>query len=306
MISTTEFNSRFDEKLGVLADKIREFECVISGSFVISTILNENFNGDIDIYVKWDHITSKGSSFIIDSDFDRWIVTELGGVYSNNGSYLTYCDEDRRVNYKYYCNNMILNIINVDVDSKERIYEYINNSSDLDICTSTYDGFNTRYIHSILERKAKSINTNLIGRGDKFEPNKEKLDSYVRCFGLEIYKKTYKSYMNGIIRNRKLRIMKYEMRGFNIETDIVLPINREEYLRYIFHRNSLEIKLIGDLRDFIRGKYFYSDKKFPVVIGRNYKIISVENSEKNITHLPQYNENDTNPWIKHWSSNFYI
>lgn len=212
-----KFNHKFCKLLGKLNSKIIKYNLVVSGSFVISTILNEiYYNSDIDIYVPYKFIQNLDGS--IDHPFDKWIVEFLGGVLFLSGS-----SRDKNLfTYKYICPDKTINIINYVSNTKEEMYSYITESSDIDICTCTYDGNVTRFIPSIFEKKARSINQHLIENTN---------------FNQEYQPYSPMQHVRAFIIKRKARIIKYTERGFQIET--LLIITEDDRCRnYSFNSNQ--------------------------------------------------------------------
>jgi hypothetical protein len=202
MISTNSYNKKIQQKLNLLNldgldDKLRQYSAEISGSFIPQIILDEYYeDSDIDIYIYGQNIFKNR---LPDSPFDRWIVSELGGVYFPSRNYLDV------ISYKYICPNVILNIIHV---KKENIKQYIYSTSDIDICTSTYDGHTLTYHPNILKRKANSINTHII------EKVNYKIEKETLCKEINLCQKTSVAYFNHLCSKRAMRIEKYKRRRF--------------------------------------------------------------------------------------------
>src|SRR5579885_1262469 len=116
MICTEEYNGKMNMTLKSLSDKIRELKAVVSGSFVSSVILNENYFNDIDIYL-----------LKRDESFNKWIIDNMGGVFREFKSYFGIGKDD----YKFICMDIntkkviIINIIIVNVDTTQEIKDYI-------------------------------------------------------------------------------------------------------------------------------------------------------------------------------------
>lgn len=222
MISTTVHNEKFETKLGVLINKIRDFNFVISGSFVISTILDETSgyeSSDIDLYVGYDYRLIDGVT--IDSEFDRWICEILGGILVRNKNY-----QDK--SWKYLCPDFTLNIINTRKSTKEEIIQYIIDTSDLDICMSTYDGYNCRYFPSLLAKKAKITNSHLIETTFEYVGSENDRE------------KSFKSFSDVFIIKRKTRQYKYITRGFDIEESSLSQFDEYKARCFIQSQNLKE------------------------------------------------------------------
>lgn len=191
MISTIYYNSMFEQKLKSLDLKIKENQFVIGGSFVISTILDKNYQySDINIYVNYSIKFRENGS--IDSEFDNWIVNNMGGVLL----LISHNNLENQSSYKYICPTITLNIISTNFKSKNEIKEYIKQTSDLDICTSTYDGYISEFPETLLTMKANVINQHLINRYDS------------------LTEKTI--YLKQFNKARRNRHYKYILRGFEI------------------------------------------------------------------------------------------
>lgn len=191
MISTNYYNSMFEQKLKSLDLKIKENQFVIGGSFTISIILDKYYqHSDIDIYVDYLIIFRQNGS--IDSEFDDWIVNNMGGVLL----LVSYNNLEYQSSYKYICPNITLNIISTNCKTKNEIKEYIKQTSDLDICTSTYDGYITDFPEILLTMKANVINQHLINNYNFLSDKTKVLKQF-----------------NKARRNRQY---KYILRGFKI------------------------------------------------------------------------------------------
>jgi hypothetical protein len=195
MLTVSCYNEKFEKLLGPINNEIRNKGFILGGSTVISVITDDEYIGsDFDIYVNY---SFKKKDFNIDSDFDRWIVKELGGVLILNKHY-------QEKSYKYICPKFTINIIITGKTTREEIIEYIQKTSDLDICMSTYDGFNTRFIPMIFCKKGSVINSNLVE--DTFETN---LVGRERELCFLKFNKIFEV-------KRKTRCVKYIQRGFTI------------------------------------------------------------------------------------------
>lgn len=192
---TDIYNHKFELRIGPIMEKLKEFEIVIGGSIVLSVINDEEYpNSDIDIYVGYDIVRREDRSIV--HPFNDFIVNEIGGVLTDNISY-------QNKSYKYICPNITLNIIHTGCKTKEAIIEYIKNTSDLDICTSTFDGYRTIFTISVLTKNASIINKHLL------ESTFECKDENNRNFEFERFKKVFDL-------KRKTRQIKYINRGFTI------------------------------------------------------------------------------------------
>lgn len=264
---TDSYNRLLDEKLGPLADKIRENPMVVGGSTVISIISDDEYQGsDIDIYVGYKLIRRSNGS--VESEFDDWIVNELGGVLVMNVNY-----QDK--SYKYVCPKITINIIHTGKSTKEEIIQYIQDTADLDICTSTYDGFFVRFPCLLLIKQARVINQHLI---------KTTFDTQMTGDDLA---KTYEKFCYVFNIKRKTRQYKYIQRKFQItgaELDandecrasifIANQVHKEEiirvYLRFVANKviENKEQKQDICLNDLLEGKSFFTSQNdvpiFPI------------------------------------------
>lgn len=210
MLSTTEYNAkimcRFTElRLDGLDDKIRENNAVISGSFISQVVHDEYYEvSDIDIYV---HSTRTNNYPFPKTDFDKWIISHLGGVYFPSGS------SHGTSSYKYVCPLVVINIILVKEDD---IKGYIYSTTDIDICKSNYDGHRVTYHPGLLTKQARSINLHLIKpHRDINIRNNEEGTLYKP---ISLCQRTSIGYLNHLISKREMRIEKYKRRGFKFPT----------------------------------------------------------------------------------------
>ena len=262
---TNFYNQKIDEKLGLIADKIREFPIVVGGSLIISVIREEEYlNSDIDIYVGYNLIRREDRS--IDHPFNDFIVNEIGGVMTDNVNY-------QNKSYKYVCKDVIFNIIHTGCSTKEKIIQYINNTADLDICTSTYDGTEVRFTISILTKLARVINQHLLeSTFISTEIGKEREKSF------EQFKEVFEL-------KRKTRQFKYISRGFKISgsyLDEVDCYNASTFIANQIHKENLvhqNLRFVADevkrnvdsggnmcLSDFLKGrKLFHFRNDAPIL-----------------------------------------
>lgn len=225
---STCYNRAFRRTLGPLDDLIRKYALILSGSSVPATILGDRYPGsDFDIYTFAPFKMRNENE--VDSEFDDEVVEKLGGVLVLTSSYRNTGNH----NYKYICPNFIINVINVPVKSKFEIYDYIHRSTDIDICASIYNGYDVRFPHHLLERKAKTINKQLILEIDKLPKDPTMTDDQ-----WDVEKQRLKEIF---VLKRTTRATKYIERGFDLETD--LPItDYSRYTAHIFLRRQSEIE----------------------------------------------------------------
>lgn len=279
MISTSSYNEIFKDKLGKLDKKIKETQgMVMGGSRVMSTILHEQDydHSDWDLYVNYPFNIINGK---LESDFDRWVVKELGGVLILNTNY-------QNKSCKYMCRDFVLNIISTNCNTDLEIIEYIKSTSDLDICTSTYDGFTSKFIPMLLMKKAHIINDHL--RETTFISNDTMLNGRSKSMFQDVFDK-----------KRSTRQVKYKLRGFEIVGNTLDEFDYKAALSHMLNQNRREdciydnlefvvstIKNYGSdftLHDILRGRHL-----FPFI--NEIPIISI--------HLSL--DFDSFPWAKYW------
>lgn len=263
MVITTEFNNKIKNFLG----GIDEWKFIISGSFVISMILGENYDeSDIDIYVDYPFILKDPNT--VESDFEEWLVEEYGAVLKMEN----YSMLDVR-SHKYIIKNFKdINIINLPGKTKDQIKQYIKATSDLDICTSYYDGINVEFPISVLTGNCREINVKT-----EFLTYKEEKSYHFK---------------------RKIRQLKYRNRGFQIQSNYQIDENFElEYLNYKQKKAWEDSRIIFAL-DYIsktitnRKKITYSESCLTSRIFSNEIII--ENTRHDV-EIPK--------WVKKWREN---
>lgn len=224
MISSTDFNTKFRERLGPLNDKIVNLGLVISGSFVVSNIIDEFDNpeyrtSDIDIAVGY---SIEGSTKLeINSDFDRWIVSELGGLLILNSRY-------QEKSWKYICPKFTLNIINTGKNTSEEIVKYIEDTSDLSICMSTYDGHRVKFFPSLLKKEATITNSHLLFSTFHFTGDLADMNN------------TFNDFKRVFLLKRKTRQIKYIKRGFTISDVSITDFNRYNANEYFIESDNKE------------------------------------------------------------------
>ncbi len=219
---TSSYNGKLEKQLGILAGFIRDYPIVVGGSAVISAICEVDFPGsDIDLYVGYK--IRRRENLNIDHPFNDFIVEEMGGVLADNVNY-------QNKSYKYICPNITINIIHTGVETKREIIKYINDTADLDICTSTFDGFETRFTISVLTKNASVINQHLIE--STFESTllgKDREDAFKKFSAIFMIK-------------RKTRQVKYINRGFFImgtELDEVDYYNATSFISNQEYKESI-------------------------------------------------------------------
>lgn len=280
MIQTDVYNAKFDEKLGPLANKIRENGFVLGGSSVISTIIGSD-NGyeysDFDIYVGYECEIVDGIS--INSDFDRWICSELGGVLVLNSRY-----QDK--SWKYICSKFTINIVNTRKASREEIIEYIHETSDLDICMSTYDGFHARFFESLREMKARVTNSHLLETTFEFLGDESEREAVFQRFK-EVF-----------LIKRKTRQYKYASRGFIIDGSEISSFDEYKAKTFIQSQNLRETSIRDCLR-FIAGNVSVGNTKtLADILGRAYLFqYKYETPIISIHHSLDF---ENYPWASKW------
>lgn len=282
MISSVDFNAKFEERLGLLNEKIKELGLVISGSFVISTLLDvwkesEYSSSDIDISVGY---SIEGSTQLaINSDFDRWIVSELGGLLILNSRYQT-------KSWKYICPHFTLNIINTGRTTSKEIVKYIEETSDLSICMSTYDGYRTRFFPSLFDRQAIVTNSHLLFSTFHFDGSVVDEED------------AFKKFKSIFLLKRKTRQVKYINRGFKIAGVSITDFDRFNANEFSIEADNKErsiresikfvVSLISEddtltLNDVLKGNFLFRYK-------HEVPILSIHSS----LTIEEY------PWVAKW------
>ena len=228
---TKEYNSEMKMRLGTIDEWIKKKKYLISGSFIISVIRNINYeSSDIDIYVNYPFKMS--SSERVESEFEDFIVSELGGVLKVE----SYTGLDARSHKYIIKNGLDINIINLPNKSKNSMKRYIKTISDLDICSGIYDGYWIDFPLAIITGNATEINQQA-----SFRTSAE-----------------YERYSF----KRKLRLYKYLIRGFIIKTSLIFNDDNFEYNRYVYEMRQKNINdLILSTLDFICDKMVNPDNK---------------------------------------------
>lgn len=254
---TTSYNTIFETRLGELDRFIKELPIIVGGSCVVSVVSETEYPGsDIDVYVGY--LLKKRSDGSIDSEFDDFIVHSMGGVIVKNINY-----QDK--SYKYICPNITINVIHTGEKTKSEIIEYINSTADLDICASTYDGFQTFFPISILMKKAKVINEHLMQATFESSLTGSERDA------------AYAKFCSIFTLKRKTRQYKYAQRGFSIDgsslddfdsynarTFIETQGAKEEYVRSMLRFIASEVKKNIELRgtttldDILQGRHIFT------------------------------------------------
>ena len=289
-ITTTEFNDNFETNFGVLVEIIRKYSLVVSGSSVIATIFQTSFdNSDIDVYTCQNFSLTNGK---VNSALDDEIVTQLGGVLVLSAPYHSI----GKINYKYICPAFTINIINVNVRYKFELYDHIYRSTDLDICASTYNGYEVRYPKNLLEMTANSVNQNLIYEIDKiiFAESVDRESEIQRMKDIFILKRT-------------TRIVKYSERGFEISSDItVSESDRFRAMNFMLKQANSERMLYQMICNVVmfyiqnsKQKLFgiiKSDKLFSERIRTGENIFAIKFKGHNNDEFNELNF----PWITAW------
>lgn len=118
-----------------LIDILKPMDCFISGSFVIQSILNENYDSDIDIYVLY----NEDDMNLLDDYLEEFEI----GKYSDYDFTEDHSDFFKVVDYNI--NDNRIQLIYIKYDFKKFI-----NHFDFDICKNYYDiKNNSFYSHAI-------------------------------------------------------------------------------------------------------------------------------------------------------------
>jgi hypothetical protein len=265
------YNPKFEQELGDLDKFLKEMILVLGGSFVNAQICETVYPGsDLDFYAGYP--LKKRDDGSVDSEFDDFIVNSMGGVLIKNINY-----QDK--SYKYICPEITINIIYTGKTSKDEIIEYVNQTSDLDICTSTYDGFLTRFSVAVLTKKASIINEHLIET--TFECSAQGSE---RCV-------SYAKFHSIFTIKRKTRQYKYSTRGFtilgstldsfdeyNAKTFLENQASKEEYIRTMLRFIAAEVQkntsLHGSasLHDVLRGRHIFTFRNDAPIISIHHSL----------------------------------
>ncbi len=133
---------------------LKPMDCFISGSFIIQSILNENYYSDIDIYILYNEDTMN----FLDSYLEEFII-DTYSCYDGSEDQSNYF---KVVDYKINCNNVQLIYI------KDDFKKFINHF-DFDICKNYYDiKKNLFYSHSINQVLYKKFEFK-VGKWDFFD-----------------------------------------------------------------------------------------------------------------------------------------
>lgn len=223
MLSTTNYNTKIDDRLELLfpssnfVNKMKELNFVIGGSFIINTILEEKWRvGDIDIYCNYNPDEN-----IYNHPLNIWIINELGGFMDRCYNYFGHLSCD------FILKNITINVIYIQ--NNLQIQKYIEETSDLTICTSLYNGFFTSYHSDLLNRIATKINSHL-----KPENNPE--DEY------------------NFIFKRMIRCIKYKLRGFEIENFTYTNENLAQHNSYFIQLEKRRNKIRDKILKYIQQK----------------------------------------------------
>lgn len=227
-ITSTSYNSAFAKTLGPLDELIRKYSLILAGSSVPASILGDIYPGsDFDVYTCVPFKMRNENE--VDSPFDDEVVEKLGGVLMLATAYRNF----GKHNYKYICPKITINIINVSVKYKFEIYDHLYRSTDLDICASTYNGFEARFPPHLLERKILSVNQNLIEDFDKISKDPEMSEEQWVIEKLRL-KEIF-------ILKRTSRAIKYIDRNFILITDLAIS-DYSIYNAHIFNRHQTDVE----------------------------------------------------------------
>jgi hypothetical protein len=195
------------------------FPILISGSFIVQTILNETYDYyDVDIY------------FIVKNELEKaniifHIENVLSGIKLNIPSSIT-----TKLNFsaKYVTPNCVINLIGLNKNVKD-IYQHILSISDIDICTSSFDGYSLRYPSGLLNREANLININC-------RINSKWVNKFIKLIdknrGHPLTNPYFLSFGFNVYESKILRLEKYLQRGFSIR-------NKNELVNYDYYRNII-------------------------------------------------------------------
>lgn len=296
LVVTNGYNKKFRKVLGYeLNILIKKYDLILSGSAVVAILLGDFYPGsDFDIYTMIPFKMRNENE--IESPFDDEVVSIFGGVLMLSTPYKNF----GKINYKYICPNFTINIINVSVNCKFEIYDHISNSTDIDICSSTYDGTIVKFPSGLLKRKAKSVNYDLINEYDNFQIE--------QGISIEEFAQEQERLKLIFIRKRKTRVIKYINRGIDIDTDLDIS-DHDKYLASIFTFKQDESEYT--IRNCLRALACFTKEN--VDSGGNYVLKNdktstiIERLQKNEEIICEYNTFDTNRldyvalrWVKKW------
>lgn len=134
----------FGDKLPDLKKLMQKLGCVISGSFVLQCMLDEEWKGsDIDFYVPM----RSGTIRCYKNDLDTFMCTIMGFYDGIAGGYEDYSDQ-HKIKWVRTFSHMAttmnglrtpIQIISIDVDNNyEAMYHFINKTFDFNICKNMY------------------------------------------------------------------------------------------------------------------------------------------------------------------------
>jgi hypothetical protein len=315
--------SKYNEKLNLaLRERFNidpdilfgRFRGIVTGSFHSSVLLDEMYkNSDVDIYILIDKFKTKPyPSQLPDNDIDRYITEELYGVYYGASDY-----HDK--SYKYLTSKGIINIIILtqkclDFNEKSSIQEYIASISDLDICSSTYDGVELIYPENLFEKKINVINRHL---GNYDENSKSYLKDITYYIGRDTYilsQKYLRTSYNSLIC-RLLRISKYVIdRNFQVyDEGIIVDLSVYQHLMDAYKKykeiNKTHIEMNYNL-------IFYTIKKildneslpkpihFEYYLGNCLRLQGTCTRNYNSYHWTNCLTRENNGWIHGWMELF--
>jgi hypothetical protein len=290
------------------------FRGIVTGSFNPSILLDEMYeNSDVDIYVLIDKHRHKPYPLELpDNDIDRYIIEELHGVYYGASDYYDN-------SYKYLTPKGIINIIiltqkSLDYHEKSSVQEYIASISDLDICSSTYDGTELIYPENLFEKKINVINRHL---GNYDENNKSYLKDIKYYIGRNTYilsQKYLRTSDNSLIC-RLLRITKYVVdRNFRVyDEGTIIDLSVYQHLMDAYKKykeiNKTHIEVNHKL-------IFYTIKKildneslpepihYEYYLGNCLRIQGTQTCNYNSYHWTNHLTRENNKWIEGWMELF--
>ena len=244
-VTSSIYNDAFAKSLGPLDELIRKYSLILAGSSVPANILGDTYPGsDFDVYTCVRFKMRNENE--VDSPFDDEVVAKLGGVLMLAAPYRNF----GKHNYKYICPNFTINIINVSVKYKFEIYDHIYKSTDLDICASTYNGFEARFPANLLERKMETINHGLIDEIDKIPKDPE--------MSIEQWDCEKKRLRDIFILKRTSRAVKYIDRKFTLDTNLVID-----------HYNVYNARIFNRLQTDIEASIHFGLKCLAILTARN-------------------------------------
>lgn len=150
----------------ILFHNLKKFKCFVSGSFILQCIFDVEWESDIDVYFFSETDTIKEGSYLMD-------MININFKLINEGSDNANISESGMYNHKLYAKS--INYIVVNRTYKiGNIYDFVENTYDLNICKNIFDGkrLYIKNINELITRSTtinnKCITNNFNGRVKKY------------------------------------------------------------------------------------------------------------------------------------------